>query len=99
MADALAQALALDMTACWSPTARSYFERVTKAQILAAVREGVSDEATHRLGGMKKDEMAEAAEALLAGTGWLPAQLRTPEAIPDGSVNPADGERYANAAE
>lgn len=39
MADALAQVLGLDMTAYWLPTARSYFERVTKAQILAAVRQ------------------------------------------------------------
>jgi ParB family chromosome partitioning protein len=28
---------------------------------------------------MKKQDMAEAAEQLLAGTGWLPALLRTPE--------------------
>lgn len=82
LADGLAQALTLDMTTCWSPTARSYFERVTKAHILAAVREAVSDEAAERTAGMKKHEMAEAAEQLLAGTGWLPALLRTPEAEP-----------------
>jgi ParB family chromosome partitioning protein len=28
---------------------------------------------------MKKQDMAEAAEQLLAGTGWLPALMRTPE--------------------
>ena len=28
---------------------------------------------------MKKQEMAEAAEQLLVGTGWLPALMRTPE--------------------
>ena len=28
------------------------------------------------IGGLKKAEMAERAEALLAGTGWLPALLR-----------------------
>jgi ParB family chromosome partitioning protein len=28
---------------------------------------------------MKKQDMAEATEQLLAGTGWLPALLRTPE--------------------
>ncbi|MFE0757893.1 ParB/RepB/Spo0J family partition protein [Inquilinus sp. NPDC058860] len=99
MADALAQVLALDMTAYWSPTARSYFGRVTKAHILAAVREGVSDEAADQMVGMKKQEMAEAAEQLVAGTGWLPALLRTPEAVSNGSVGPADGEQYAHAAE
>ncbi|WP_119304739.1 ParB/RepB/Spo0J family partition protein [Dongia deserti] len=76
-ADGLAGALALDMTAHWAPTVRSYFGRVTKAHILEAVQEAVGEEAAHRLRGMKKQAMAEAAEQLLAGTGWLPALLRT----------------------
>ena len=42
-----------------------------------AVREAVSDEAAERIGGLKKPDMAAAAEALLAGTGWLPGLLRT----------------------
>jgi ParB family chromosome partitioning protein len=95
-ADRLAHAVSLDMTARWRPTVRSYLGRVTKAQIVDAVREGVSDEAAHRMAGMKKQAMAEAAEQLLAGTGWLPALLRTPQAGPS-----AEGaERgYAHAAE
>ncbi|OWJ63613.1 chromosome partitioning protein ParB [Inquilinus limosus] len=99
MADELAQTLGLDMTACWSPTARSYFERITKAHILAAVRDGASEEAAERMKSMKKHEMAEAAEQLLAGTGWLPALLRTPEMKPDAGTGSAEGERYADAAE
>ncbi|MFI0849014.1 ParB/RepB/Spo0J family partition protein [Mesorhizobium sp. IMUNJ 23232] len=78
-ADRLATALALDMTAHWTPTTRTYFGRVTKAHILAAVREAVSDEAADRIAGIKKQPMAEAAEQLVAGTGWLPAILRTSE--------------------
>jgi ParB family chromosome partitioning protein len=35
-ASATADALDLDMTAHWSPTARSYFERITKVQIVVA---------------------------------------------------------------
>lgn len=54
-ADALAQVLDLDMTGHWSPTARSYFGRVTKAGINAAVREGISDEADAR-GGAERQE-------------------------------------------
>ncbi len=76
-ADKLATAVALDMTAHWTPTVRSYFGRVTKAQILAAVREALGDEAAERIADKKKVEMAEAAEQLLAGTGWLPPVLRT----------------------
>jgi ParB family chromosome partitioning protein len=78
-ADKLATALALDMTAHWTPTMRTYLGRVTKAHIAAAVREAVSDEAADRIAGMKKQPMAEAAEQLLAGTGWLPSLMRTPE--------------------
>ncbi|MDX8457859.1 ParB/RepB/Spo0J family partition protein [Mesorhizobium humile] len=78
-ADRLATAVALDMTAHWRPTARTYLGRVTKANILAAVCEAVSEEAADRLVALKKQPMAEAAEQLLSGTGWLPALMRTTE--------------------
>lgn len=76
-ADRLATALDLDMTAYWSPTVGRYLSRVTKAQVLAAVSEGVSPEAAQRLDGLKKPQMVEAAEPLLVATPWLPALLRT----------------------
>ncbi|MEE4452061.1 ParB/RepB/Spo0J family partition protein [Novosphingobium resinovorum] len=78
-ADRLATALALDMAKDWTPTVDSYLGRVTKAHIVAAVTEGVSDDVARRIADMKKPDMAHAAEQLLAGTGWLPAILRTPE--------------------
>jgi len=78
-ANRLATAASLDMTAHWRPTVRTYLGRVTKAHILEAVREAASEEAVDRLSALKKQPMAEAAEQLLAGTGWLPAVLRTPE--------------------
>ncbi|TWA88596.1 ParB/RepB/Spo0J family partition protein [Bradyrhizobium stylosanthis] len=80
-ASRLAEAVALDMTGYWRPTVQSYLGRVTKAGILEAVREGVSEEAAERLSGMKKIEMAAAAEQLLAATNWLPAVLRTPKTV------------------
>lgn len=76
-ADKLATAVTLDMTAHWTPTVRSYFGRITKAHILAAVRDALGDEAAERIADKKKVEMAEAAEQLLVGTGWLPPVLRT----------------------
>lgn len=81
-ADRLASALALDVARDWTPTVDSYLGRVTKAHIVAAVAEGVSEDAATRITDMKKPDMAQAAEQLLAGTGWLPAALRTvqPEA-------------------
>ncbi|MCZ4107002.1 ParB/RepB/Spo0J family partition protein [Brevundimonas diminuta] len=78
-ADRLASALALDVAKDWTPTVDNYLGRVTKAHIVEAVTEGVSQDAARRIADMKKPDMAQAAEQLLAGTGWLPAVLRTPE--------------------
>ncbi|GAA4106934.1 ParB/RepB/Spo0J family partition protein [Aminobacter aganoensis] len=99
-ADRLATAVALDMTAHWTPTVRTYLGRVTKAHIVAAVREAVDDEAADRIASMKKQPMAEAAEQLLAGTGWLPPLLRTErpawlDAPQAGAEEPVDPEVMA----
>jgi ParB family chromosome partitioning protein len=78
-ADGLAQALGLDLAAAgWTPTAETVFGRVSKARILAAVAEAKGEAAADRLRQLKKAEMAEQAEVLLAGSGWLPEPLRTP---------------------
>jgi len=91
-ADLLAQAADLDMGRTWRPTVASYLGRVTKARITEAVTEGAGREAAARLDGLKKSEMAEAAETALAGTGWLPALLRT-ETVPSQAI--IDAERIA----
>ena len=98
-ANKLASAVSLDMTADWTPTVRTYLGRVTKAHILAAVREAVSDEAADRIASMKKQAMAEAAEQLLAGTGWLPALMRTPEPSWLAAEQVEDGDGHSIAAE
>lgn len=76
-ADKLATALALDMSQHWTPTVSSYLGRVTKAHILEAVVVGVGYGAAERIKDKKKQEMAEDAEQLLVGSGWLPQLLRT----------------------
>jgi len=76
-ADRLAEALHLDMISYWTPTVDGYLGRVTKARIREAVTDAVSAEAAERIGGLKKQPMAEAAEQRLARTGWLPPLLRT----------------------
>jgi len=99
-ADKLAEAVSLDMTAHWAPTARTYLGRVTKTHILAAVREAVSDEAAGSMADMKKQAMAEAAEQLLVGTGWRPALMRTPQAAQEPAEPPqATPDTYSVAAE
>ena len=74
---ALAGAAGLDMRSWWRPTAENFLGRVTKDEILAAVSEGVSQQASWRLAGLKKDRMAKAAEKLLADSGWLPAPFKS----------------------
>ncbi|MCB4767093.1 ParB N-terminal domain-containing protein [Ancylobacter sp. Lp-2] len=96
-AEKLATATTLDMSAHWTPTGQTYLGRVTKAHILAAVREAVSDEAAERIAGLKKPEMAQAAEQLLAGTGWLPTVLRTTR--PAWLDAEPDADAYLQAAE
>lgn len=77
-ADRLATALRLDLAeAGWQATVENYLGRVTKARILEAVREARGNEAADRITHMKKGDMAQAAERLLDGSGWLPEALRT----------------------
>jgi len=76
-ADQLAAALKLDMADWWQATAAGYFARVSKRQALDAVAEGSTKEAAENLARLKKDELCKEAEKRLAGTGWLPAILRT----------------------
>jgi ParB family chromosome partitioning protein len=77
-ADQLAQAVDLDVAASWTPTADTFLGRVTKARILAAVAEAKGQPAADRIRHFRKGEMAERAQELLAGSGWLPEPLRTP---------------------
>ncbi|MBB2165286.1 ParB N-terminal domain-containing protein [Gluconacetobacter sp. 1b LMG 1731] len=80
-ADRLATALTLDLAeAGWQATVENYLGRVTKARILEAVREARGNEAADRIAHMKKGDMAQAAERLLEGSGWLPEALRTANA-------------------
>jgi ParB family chromosome partitioning protein len=102
-----ADAVSLDTISHWAPIRRTYLGRVTKTHVLAAVREGVSKEATDQMAGMKKQDMAEAAEQLLVGTAWLPALQRTPRAAQGSAESPQaetiteakDPEAYSVAAE
>jgi ParB family chromosome partitioning protein len=73
----LAREVGLDMTTYWQPTASSYLGRVSKERIIEAVRDGASKQAADNIVRLKKPAMAEAAEGLLAGKGWLPDLLVT----------------------
>lgn len=105
--ETLATATGLDMTGTWSATAASYFSRVSKARVLEAVTEATTAEEAGRIAGFKKGDMAEAAERLVEGKGWLPPVLRTAPAVdpdapePEGETTepPSDDDAYRFAAE
>ncbi|WP_291718754.1 ParB/RepB/Spo0J family partition protein [Magnetospirillum sp. 64-120] len=81
-ANRLAQAIGLDMAAAgWRPTVDTFLGRVTKARILQSVAEAKGQRAADRIEHLKKGDMAAEAETLLAGTGWLPEPLRTPNPV------------------
>lgn len=72
----LARAMPHEMSRYWKPTAGSYLGRVSKERILEAVREGAGEDVARPIAGLKKQVMAQRAEQLLAGKGWLPSILR-----------------------
>ncbi|MDQ1153038.1 ParB/RepB/Spo0J family partition protein [Brevundimonas sp. SORGH_AS_0993] len=102
-AETLATAVGLDMAGTWTATAASYFARVAKPRVLEAVTEAAGAEEAARIAGFKKADMAEAAERLVEGTGWLPAPLRTAsdaaEPAEEGADAPRDEDAYSFAAE
>jgi ParB family transcriptional regulator, chromosome partitioning protein len=105
-AETLATVTGLDMTGTWTATATGYFSRVSKARVLEAVTEAVGAEEAGRIAGLKKADMAEAAERLLEGKGWLPPLLRTAPLAPeaeegagDEAASPVTEDGYSFAAE
>ena len=76
-ADLLADAVNLEMTGWFTSTASNYFGKVSKAQIIDALRE-IKGDVAPAWNGMKKAELAALAEREVAGSGWLPAPLRAP---------------------
>jgi ParB family chromosome partitioning protein len=80
--ETLVGATGLDMRKWWKPTEANFLGRLTKTDILAAVSEGVSQQASWRLCDLKKDRMVTEAEKLLADSGWLPQSLRVAPSEP-----------------
>jgi ParB family chromosome partitioning protein len=77
-ADAIAGAVGLDMADWWEPTAESFLNHVSKAQIVQALKEAGPELARDGVEGMKKDVLVNTAVGRLHGTRWLPAALRPP---------------------
>ncbi|MCK0197396.1 hypothetical protein MWN34_10775 [Ancylobacter sp. 6x-1] len=77
-AEQLAQALKLDMTKHWQGTADGFYGNVPKAALVHAVSEASAPMAVS-VSNLKKQEAARYVAKAMAGTGWLPAPLRSVE--------------------
>jgi ParB family chromosome partitioning protein len=71
----IAGAIGLDMRTWFVPGAENCFGRINRAGILAAIDEAKGTHAP-ALGKLKKNELAQRAETLVADSGWLPEPLR-----------------------
>ena len=90
-ADKLAQALGMDMKEWFTPTAANYFSRISKTGIEQALTEAKGADFAEGVSSMKKADAAAYAERQIAGTGWLPEQMRLAEAA-SVTVTPDDCE-------
>ena len=88
-ADLLAEAVSLDMkTAGWESTSENYFGRVSKEQIIEAVREAAPTKVA-LIDHLKKPVMAKEAERLIKDTDWLPPLIRSSYAVKPADIQPA----------
>jgi hypothetical protein len=75
LADALAQAVRLDMRAWWQPTVEGFWQRLPKAGMLYAMLDAKVT-APAPLDSIKKAEAAQMVATAMQGGDWLPVPLR-----------------------
>lgn len=93
-AQEIAQALSVDMTAWFSPTAENYFGRVSRTHIIDAYKQATTHDVAPAWLKLKKPELAERVAKALAPTGWLPVPVRIAPA-----ANDSPAKALAEAAE
>jgi hypothetical protein len=71
-------ALGLDMNVWFTPTARNFFGRIRKGDILKAIKEATGKPVAPATEKMKKSDLATFAERTVKATSWLPKMLRAP---------------------
>ncbi len=76
-ADAIADALSLDMADWWEPTAGEYLTHVPKAQIAAILIEAGQTVEAQALAKLTKGEAVARAQAALTGKRWVPTCIRS----------------------
>ncbi|WP_067736901.1 ParB/RepB/Spo0J family partition protein [Novosphingobium naphthalenivorans] len=100
--DHLGAKLAIDVAAWWRPTARNYFDRITKPAILDLFDEVGGGELRQRYGASKKHDLAASAEKLFAGDILVEPDIKDralawlPDAMRFAPLNVADGADLAS---
>ncbi|MBF5089099.1 chromosome partitioning protein ParB [Novosphingobium sp. NBM11] len=74
--DHLGTKLAIDVATWWRPTARTYFDRISKPAILGLFEEVGGVELRQRYGASKKHDLAASAERLFAGDIIVEAEVK-----------------------
>lgn len=74
----IARAASLDMTKHWEGGIE-FWSRLSRKAMLAALGEAIGPEAVANCQKLAKMELAKACSERMAGRGWLPPALRTPE--------------------
>ena len=111
--DHLGRKLAIHVAAWWRPTARTYFDRITKPRILSLFADVGGPELRQRYAASKKYDLAASAERLFGGDimveadakeraiGWLPDEMRfdASEGIQESQPVEHDEARPSNLAE
>jgi ParB family chromosome partitioning protein len=77
-ANAIAEALNLDMADWWEVGPQSYMNHVSKVQIVQALNEAEPGQSHEVVGALKKGALVATATARLADKRWLPTLLRRP---------------------
>ena len=100
--DHLGAKLAIDVAGWWRPTARNYFDRITKPAILDLFDEVGGGELRQRYGASKKHDLAASAEKLFAGDILVETEIKEralawlPDAMRFAPLDPVDGETLAS---
>lgn len=100
--DHLGTKLDIDVAAWWRPTARNYFDRITKPAILDLFDEVGGGELRQRYGASKKHDLAASAEKLFAGDILVESEIKEraltwlPDAMRFAPLDAADGTALAS---
>jgi ParB family chromosome partitioning protein len=97
--DGVETALRFHLRDWWQPTAANFLGLLSKNQIVAALKEAGLSDAASDAEKMKKGDAASHAEQCLSATRWVPAWMRSPDAvqpdITDGDATDADTDEHS----